>query len=174
MPKRKGFLDLGHGDTEEARKWEPREMRMVTDYLAQFFPTAYTITRVKLGSLPQSELYPLLEDHEVAALSVFQRWADAIAITSDTIYLIEGAIRPSPGDISQIQAYRRLLEHTPELKTYFPRKVVMQLVYAVEDPLVVMMAREAGIIPVYFRPSYIESYIKTLFPRQQRAPKYGE
>lgn len=144
---------------------------MVSDYMAQFFPTAYTLTRVKLGSIPATELHPLLEEHEVKMMGVFRRWADAIAITDDTIYLIEGAIRPHPGYISQLLLYRRLLEHTPELKPYWPRKVEMQLVYAIEDPVVLVMAREAGIKPIYFRPSYVEDYIKILYPRERRAPR---
>lgn len=173
MPRRRRHIPPGHPDIEDARKWEPREMRMVSDYLAEFFPRAYTLTRVRLGSIPATELYPLLNEHEVRMMSVFRRWADAIAITGDAIYLIEGAIRPHPGYISQLLLYRRLLDHTPEVAQYMPRRVIMQLVYAIEDPVVVVMAREAGIEPVYFRPSYIESYIKQLYPRHQRSPKSG-
>ncbi len=173
MTKRIAHDPQGHGDTEDARKWAPREMQMVSDYLAQFFPKVYTLTRVKLGSIPPSETGEVLEEHEVRMLSVYSRWADAIAITSDTIYLIEGAIRPDLGDISKLQAYRRLLPNSPDIKQYWPRKVEMQLVYAIEDPLITTMAREAGIRPIQFKPAYLDDYIKSLYPRHQRAPKVG-
>ena len=65
MTRRIAHDPLSHGDTEDARKWAPREMQMVSDYLAQFFPSAYTLTRVKLGSIPPSETGEVLEEHEV-------------------------------------------------------------------------------------------------------------
>lgn len=146
---------------------------MVSEYLATYYGQDRTMTRVRLGSIPATELTPLLEDHEVRMMSVFRRWADAIVVTDKSLILIEAAIRPEPGDISKLQLYRRLLDHTPELKPFLPRRIEMQLVYAIEDPVIVVMAREAGIRPVYFRTKAVEDYMKLLYPRERRAPRIG-
>jgi len=148
-------------------------MEMVSDYLATYYPLARAMTRVRLGSIPTTELTPLLEEHEVRMMSVFRRWADAIVITSDTLILIEAAIRPEPGDVSKIELYARLLPHTPELKPWLTLKREYQLVYAIEDPLIVVMARERGIRPVFFRTKAVEEYMKILYPRERRAPRQG-
>ena len=174
LPKRRAAPEPAHPGDDTTRAWQPREMRMVSDYLAQFYPQATSLTRVRLGSIPPAELHPLLEEHEVRMLGVFRRWADAIVITNDAMILVEAAIRPEPGDISKLQLYKRLLVHTPELQAYLPRRVEMQLVYAIEDPVVVIMAREAGIRPVYFRTKAVENYMKLLYPRERRAPRQGE
>ena len=171
MARRRATPTGARVPADTQRAWQPREQEMAAAYLAERFPQAITLTRVRLGSIPTTELLPLLEDHEVRMMSVFRRWADAIAITSDTLYLMEMAIRPNPGKISQIQLYRRLLPHTSELQQYLPREIAMQLVYAVEDPVIVIMAREAGIQPVFFRTPAVEEYLKIIFPRERRAPR---
>lgn len=171
MPRRRGNPNRARVPSEGVRAWQPREMEMVSEYLATFYPQAFTMTRVRLGSIPHSELLPLLEDHEVRTLSVFRRWADGIAVTDQALVLIEGVIRPSPAKIAQLQLYRRLIPHTPELQQYLPRAIEMELLYAIEDPLVVIMAREAGIKPVFFRTRSVAEYIKRLMPRERRAPK---
>ena len=43
---------------------------MVSDYLAQFYPQATSLTRVRLGSIPPAELHPRLEEHEVRMLAL--------------------------------------------------------------------------------------------------------
>lgn len=132
------------------------------------------MTRVRLGSIPTSEVAPLLEDHEVRMLGVYRRWADFIVVTDDRLILGEAAIRPNPGKISQLQLYRLLLDNTPELQQYLPRAVEMQLVYAIEDPVVNAMARLVGIRPIYFTTQAVDEYIKLLYPRERRAPRMSK
>lgn len=144
---------------------------MVAQYLAERYPQDITITRVKLGSIPTSELSPLLDEHEVRMMGVLRRWADYVVVTEDKLILGEATIRSQPGKIAQLQLYRRLLDHTPELQVYLPREIEMQLVYAIEDPVVNVMAREAGIRPIYYRTKAVEDYIAILYPRERRAPR---
>lgn len=44
----------------------------------------------------------------------------------------------------------------------------MELVYSVEDPIVVHIARSVNIRPVLYAPDWIYDYIKTLARRKQR------
>jgi hypothetical protein len=154
----------------EKRQWQAREMRLVSEFLAKHYANYQTLTRVRLGQV-HPELHPeLLEGAELRALGVWRRWADAIVIMPDRIVLIEASIRPFPGDVSQLELYERLLPLTPELEQHKAKPIEKLLVFALEDPVVVSMARERGIKVVYFRPKWVDEYLQLLYPRERRAP----
>jgi hypothetical protein len=154
----------------EKRQWQPREMRLVSEFLAKMYPKYETRTRVRLGTI-HPELHPeTLSEAEKAMVGVFRRWADAIVFLPDRLILIEAAIRPSPGDISQIELYEYLLPSTPELEQYRNLPVEKLLVYAIEDPVIVTMARGRGIKCTYFKPSWVDDYLVILYPSERRAP----
>jgi hypothetical protein len=152
------------------RQWQPREMRMVAEYLAKHYGDYPFMTRVRLGS-HHPKLHPEdMEESEQRMVGVFRRWADAIVFMPDRLVLIEAKIRPTPGVISQIELYERLLPHTPELTEYKGRPIEKVLLYAIEDPVITAMAREKGIKAVYYRPEWVEEYLTELYPRERRAP----
>jgi hypothetical protein len=151
------------------RKWEPREMRMVAEYTAKFYSKNQVLTRVRLGALHPSLNIDNLDADEKAMLGVWRRWADAIVITPSKLILIEGAILADPGDISKLIIYKSLIPHTPELSNYLDRDIEMQLVYSIEDPLIVITARQVGIKTILFQPDWILEYVKQLTGRAQRA-----
>ena len=125
---------------------------------------------MRVGAVP-SKLHPeQLEPGEVRALGVWRRWADAIVFMPDRLILIEAAIRPSPGDISQLELYEHLLPQTPELAEHKNKRIEKVLLFALEDPVIVSMARERGIKVVYFHPHWIDDYLKILYPRERRTP----
>jgi len=145
-------------------------MRLVSEYLAKEYPDYPTKTRVRLGSI-HPELGPdKLSDAERAIVGAWRRWADAIVFKTDRLVLIEAAILPSPGDISQLELYEHLLPLTPELAEHRHKRIEKVLLFALEDPAVLNMARERGIKVVYFCPKWIEEYMKILRPRERRAP----
>jgi hypothetical protein len=150
-------------------------MRMVSEYIAKYFPGSTTYTRVRLGATHPSLLPESFSDEERRMLTVWKRWADAVVITRTRIILIEGAILPNPGDVSQLLLYKALLRFTPEFQAYMDRDIEMQLVICVEDPLLTRIARDAGIKVITFAPDWISDYIRSLAQRKQRAPlTYGE
>jgi hypothetical protein len=156
---------------KQTRKWEPREMRMVSEYLVKKYSGYRSMTRVRLGALHPELLSPDLSEEEKNMLTVWRRWADAIVITPTTMILIEAAILPDPGDISKLDLYAALLPHTPEFAEYKSFPIVKELVIAIEDPLLVKLAHDSGIRVVVFSPGWVKDYIKTLSHRKQRASK---
>jgi len=89
------------------RKWEPRELRLVSEFAAEYFPDCEIRMRVRLGR-PTPELdIPDLTPKEAMLLAVWRRWADALIICPEKIILVEAAIRPDPGDISKLELYKR-------------------------------------------------------------------
>jgi len=156
--------------SNEKRQWQPRELRMVSEFLAKYYPDYPYKMRVRLGSIHPDLAPEQLSDAEKRLVGVTRRWADCIVVMPDRLVLIEVAIRPSPGDISQLELYELLVPHTPELAEYASLPIEKLLVYAIEDPLVVAMARDRGIKAIYFKPDWVDEYLKLLYPRERRAP----
>ena len=155
---------------EEKRQWQPREMRLVSEFLAKHYGQYPTRTRVRVGSIHPDLKPGELSGAEQRMVGVFRRWADAVVFMPDRLVLIEAAIRPNPGDISQLELYEHLLPMTPELAEHKDKPIEKLLLYALEDPVIVGLAREKGIKVVYFHPPWIDDYLKVLYPRERRAP----
>jgi len=150
------------------RGWEPRELRLCSEYIRTFHWKARCLTRVRLGKYPSELLKYVEAGEEVRLLTVWRRWADAIAIYPDRIILIECAIRPNVGKIAQLKLYKMLFYQTPEFEHLKNLPLELELVYAIEDPATVELCKEEGIRPVYFKPAWVESYINLLFPYERR------
>jgi len=143
---------------------------MVSEFLAKFYAEYPTQTRVRVGRInPRLDAADLTPE-ETRMLGMWRRWADAVVFMPDRLILIEAAIRPSPGDISQLELYEHLLPMTPEFAEHKGKPIEKMLVYALEDPVIVDMARQHGIKVVYFRPDWIDDYLKIIYPRERRAP----
>ena len=155
------------------RHWEPREMRMVSEYLAQNYPDCITMTRVRLGPITWSDGVPVEEPGEAAVLGLFRRWADAVIVDDKSITLLEAKIQPDPGVISQLEYYSTLLPKTPELSPYMGLKRRLELIYAVFDAGIVDYARSRGIVCVHFRPPWLEKFLREWYPKS-RSPSPRE
>jgi len=155
---------------ETTRKWEPREMRLVSEYIVKKYPKDKSFTRVRLGATHPGLLPEGLSAEEKRMITVWKRWADAIVITQTKIILIEAAILPDLGDVSKLLVYEYLLKFTPEFEEYLDRPIEKQLVISVEDPVLTKIARGAGIKVVAFAPEWINDYVRSLAQRKQRGP----
>jgi len=149
-------------------RWLPREMRLVSEYLLAAYPNAIHLTRVRLGTWEPHADSLKLTDAELRMLGSFRRWADAIAITSTEMVLIEGAIRPDTGEASKLQIYAELVPSTPELRPYLHLPLRLELVYAIGDAVVIDFCRRRGITTVEYRPAWIGQYFESLARRQAR------
>jgi len=153
-----------------SEKWQPREMRLVSEYIARYYPNSISLTRVRLGPTHPQLLSEDLAEEEKRMLTVWRRWADAIIVTRTRLILLEAAILPDPGDVSKLILYEYLARYTPELQQYLDRDIEKVLLVAIEDPVLTTIARAAGIEVVLFCPSWVKEYIQTLAQRKQRAP----
>lgn len=156
---------------KQKRSWQPREMQMLAEWLAKTQKGKKFRMRVRLGSprgsRPEEELTPA----ERAMVGSWRRWADAIILEEDKVVLVESAIRPNPGKIGQLELYRLLLPHTPELGAYRGLPVQMVLLYAIEDPATIMLARSKGIKAIQYQPAWLPEYLEILMPRERRGSR---
>jgi len=132
------------------------------------------MTRVRLGSPTPSAPIPEMSVEERAMIGVWRRWADALVLREDRVILIEAAIRPDPGKISQLELYELLIPHTPELEPWKGLPVEKILLYAIEDAATVHLARTHGIRAIEYKPDWLDSYMALLMPRERRGSRFSE
>lgn len=142
---------------------------MVAEYVAKKYPREQAMFRVRLGSIPTAITHEGMTEQELSLLRVWNRWADAVVIEGKTMHIIEAKIRPKLGPLEQLELYGRLLKNTPELSMYSDYTVQKHFVYAVEDPVLNVMARERGILAEQFIPSWLPDYLNLLSRRERRA-----
>jgi len=147
-------------------------MQMLSEWLAKTQTGKRYMTRVRLGSpkseVPRADMTP----EERAMIGSWRRWADAIILEDETVTIVESAIRPDPGKISQLELYRMLFPQTPELLAWHGCKVDLLLLYAIEDPATVHLAREKGIRAVEYKPLWLDKYLEILQPRERRGSRF--
>jgi len=157
---------------KQTRAWQPREMQMLSEWLTKTYPNGRFQTRVRLGSpkseIPRADMTP----EERAMIGSWRRWADAVILENDKVTIVEAAIRPDPGKISQLELYAMLLPQTPELRAWWGLKIELLLLYAIEDPATVYLAREKGIRCVQYQPLWLPSYLDILMPRERRGTRF--
>lgn len=144
------------------------EMRMVAEYVSRAYPDALAMMRVRLGTLLPNTPRPNLSEEEQAMLGVLRRWADAIVVTPRELIVVEVSIRSDTGDPSKLLVYGRLVPHTPELREFLDRRLVLELVVAVEDPVVTQVAHELGIRTCVYEPRWLPQYLAQLHRRERR------
>lgn len=154
------------------RHWQPREIQMLTEWLAKTQKGKRWMTRVRLGAPKPSVPRPDMSPEERAMIGAWRRWADAIILEPNRITIVEAAIRPQPGKIAQLELYKLLFPQTPELRAWWGAKIEMLLLYAIEDPATIYLAREKGIRCVEYKPSWLPEYLALLMPRERRGARF--
>lgn len=144
------------------------EMRMVSEYIERTYTNDIAFLRLRLGSMVPDGPRPGLTPQETAMLGVFRRWADAVVITPDELIVVEASLRSDTGDPSKLVIYGRLVPHTPELQEFRDRRLVLELVVAVEDPVVRQVAQELGIRCRVYEPKWLPQYLAQLHRRERR------
>ena len=147
---------------------------MAAEYVAARFPDAVAARlNVRLGAAPLELQGETLTASEAGALRVWSRWADAVVELEDRVVLIETKIRPKLGPLEALLLYEVLLPSTPGF-SLGGRSIEKRFVYAVEDPVLVYIARILGIIPEKYEPAWLREYLSILPPRERRAPLAGQ
>ena len=150
------------------RDYTLREMRLVSEWVTQQYPTATIRFRVDVGDLTPAMSATGLSQAELRRLGRSRRWVDAIVIESQTVHLVEGKVRLKAEAIAQLELYRMLFPLTPELANLGGKGLELHLVYAVEDLAIVALARSKGILAHYFHPAWVDEYLTLLRARETR------
>jgi hypothetical protein len=139
------------------------------EYLVKFHGGDEVVTNVQLGPIPGVPRGATLTTAETRALGIFRRKADALVLRGDKAIIIEFALLPSPGDISLVELYGRLFRVTPDYPAAGSMALQLQIVGAIEDPVLSSMSRERGIDFVLFQPAWLPEYLALLAARKRTA-----
>jgi len=155
------------------RAWQPVETRLVSEFVAVRYPKCPAWFRVRVGTIHGRLDLPGLTDAERRMGGVFRRWADAVVLDRNRLVVIEAAIMASPGKVSQLDLYLRLIPQTPEFREYSTRTLQGVLLCGVVDPVVSRMASERGFTVAEFCPGWLQEYLDQL-PARKRVATLSE
>lgn len=155
---------------EPRRAWTPVETRLVAEFTAVRFADAVVQLRVRLGTIPGELPVEGLSDPERRLLGAWRRWADAVVIEPERVTVIEAAVMPDPGDVSQLELYLHLFPLTPEFQELRERPLRGLLVYAIDDPVIRRLAADRDFTVEIYRPAWVDDYLSQVYPRKRRAP----
>ncbi len=111
--------------------------------------------QVRLGP-PMPSDGPISPRNKLAnLLANYRRYADALIIMPAELILIEAKIVATPGIVSTLELYGKLLPLTPELSEYRARRVRMMLLWAVNDATLATIARQHGIEVEVYTPDWV-------------------
>lgn len=151
--------------------WTAWEITMIAEWLGQTFPGAEYRTMVRLGRIQPRLANGTYTEDEERMLGVHRRYADAVVILPDRLLLVEAVMRADPGKLAVLELYEMLIPQTPELQQYANLPIKKVLLYAIEDPVLVELARRKDILAVRFTPSFFDTWFAQLKARHQRAPR---
>lgn len=143
---------------------------MVGEWVSRTFPHSHWQTQVRLGRIQPRNPDGKFTSEEKRMLGLWRRRIDCIVYLPDRLLLVEAVLGAKPGKISVLKLYGKLVPQTPELAEYHHLPVQLVFLYAIEDPVLNVVAREEGILPIRFVPSFFDEWLETLAPRHRRAP----
>lgn len=152
------------------RSWSPVESKLVAEFAAVRYPDKRTIQRVRVGQIPSEIDVEGLDPAEIRMLGVWRRWVDLVIVDPPFLRVIEAAMLPDPGDISQLDLYMQLIPATPELQEFIDLEPRGMLVYAIDDPVIRRLAADRGYTVEIYQPAWLSQYLERVFPRERRAP----
>lgn len=136
-----------------SRKSRQVETRLVVEYLKDRYSSFSTITKQPLGAVSEELLKQEGYKRGMGIARPFRPEVDAIVILPRHLIVIEAKVWKIVDGLAKLPLYKSLVPHTPELKEYMPRDILMQLVVGWSNTNLQIMANELGVqIRVYCPP----------------------
>lgn len=150
------------------RLWQPRESRLLSEWIQKTYPENKVMYRVRLGPYPGWAQKMIEEGVPSELYKIYQRWADAIIILQNEVILVEAKIKANPSVIGQIILYATLLPKTPELSSIKDMPIRKLILTALRDPDVEELAKTFGIEIAVYAPTWVIDYLKELRKYRER------
>jgi len=146
------------------REWE---RRLLQEFLRKEYPTTPYATNVRLGAIPAELFSRPLTPAQARQLSRLKRFCDAVVFLPGKSIILEAKMRCHPGIVTMLELYKKLFQETPDLKERWEVPIELMLVYAIEDPVTVQLAREHGVRVIQHVPTWLDEYLKSIAPRMR-------
>lgn len=143
---------------------------MVSEWVTKTFPHSRFQTQVRLGKIQPRLPNGTYTPDEAKMLGLWRRRIDCLVFLEDRVLLVEAVLRALPGKLMVLKLYEKLVRQTPELAEYRHLPVQKVLLYAIEDPVLLNIAKEEHILAIRYVPKWFDEYLDALKPREKRAP----
>ena len=148
---------------------EPRETRMLSEWIGEHFPNSRVLLQVKVGIVePRGPLGPLTPA-ERRAIGVNRRYADAIIIEPERLVLIEASVKAKAAKLGDLLVYSQAIPFTEELEEFRNLPIQAVLLSGIEDMFLRMTAEKMGFEFHVFQPVWLTEYLQKLDGRKSTA-----
>ncbi len=155
------------------RRFHLGESRLLTEYLADRYAGADIILQARLGTDPELVGVTLLDDEERRLARNLNRRADAVAVTDTELVVIEASMQWPTTKIGRLMEYLLLVPATPDLVQYRGRRVIGEILTAIDDPMAKLLCERHGFRYVWVEPPWMAEYLAAYPDRKRRAPHAG-
>jgi hypothetical protein len=165
-------------DSPPKRDYQPRESRLLSEWLGRSFPNEIVMTHVRLGPPVTNAAGRFASAEELRLIgAAFRRWADAVVVLPELLAVVEAKMVLNPNVIGQLELYLELVAKTPELAPWKDLPTQGWIVCGVSDPATEVLASRRGYRVITYRPAWFDEWLAVLRRRENRAPTqvvYGE
>jgi len=141
------------------QKYVQWEKRLIAEWVARTYPDQEVRFHVQIGPPPVGEEGKAITAARVRMLQVYCNWADAIVFLPDRLILIEAAIVATPTKLTQLELYQEMLPMTPDLAPWRHLPIEPILVYSIEHPTLLRLARQKGIRTIQYVPNWLNKWL---------------
>lgn len=142
------------------RTYNPRERRLIAEWMAKNHPNVLQWKRQRLGALPFSP--------EAKLYKGLRRWVDEVFLEGGVVFLVEAKMRPMPEGLAQLELYDRLFTKTPEFKELWdnPRRLIY--LTTKYDETIDEMAKEKGIELIVYTAGWVDEWWREKIAKMSR------
>lgn len=141
------------------RTYTPRTTRLLSEYLAQTYPTATIIQEFHLSAPNPAALAAAGPGVSPRFGSTIMGYADAAVILPGEVAFFEAKDRPTASGIAQLVGYGQLWPMSHESTLYPDHKLTLHLLVAHDVPTLSASARTQGITVVVYDPPWYDASV---------------
>lgn len=134
----------------DVRAYIPREKRMLVEWLARTHPKVMQWRNVRLGPIP----------HGNPAFNTVRRYADAVLLDNNVVYIVEASVMPDYTKIAQLELYESMFPETPEFSSVAHLPIKKVFLTSMLDKYTKDLAESKGVDYEVFTPAWIKDYLK--------------
>jgi len=144
------------------RKTRQVETRLIAEYLKERYPEFPFIMKQPLGAVSEELMKTEGYERAIKVMRPFRPEVDAVVILPAHLLIIEAKVWSIVDGLAKLPLYKSLVPATPELKQFFPREIMMQLVVGWTNTNLQIMARDMDVEVKVFRPDWVVEVVEGL------------
>jgi hypothetical protein len=157
----------------QTRRFHLGESRLLAEYLAEQYAGAVISFQPRIGGDPEVAGVTIEDEGERRLARNLNRRPDAWAVTATEIVIIEASMQWPTTKIGRLEEYLLLVPATADLVEYRGRRVVGEILTAIDDPMARLLCERHGFRYVHREPPWMAEYLAAYPDRKRRAAHAG-